>query len=61
MIFSDTLSCYDILEVFRKIYDKVPDEKIKDKALELIQAEEVIKYRKKYTGLWKDIIRAEKK
>jgi hypothetical protein len=56
-----TLIRYDILEVLRKIYDKVPDEKMKDKALELIQAEEDVRYRKKYTGLWKDIIRAEKK
>jgi len=56
-----TLIRYDIIEVFRKIYDEVHDEKIKEKANELIAVEEDIRYRKKYTGLWKDILRAEKK
>jgi hypothetical protein len=56
-----TVIRYDIIEVFRKIYDEVSDEKVKEKALELIETEEDIKYRKKYKGLWKDVIRAEKK
>jgi hypothetical protein len=56
-----TLIRYDIIEVIRKIYNQVKDEKIKEKALALIQTEEDVKYRKKYAGLWKDVIKAEKK
>ena len=51
-----TLIRYDILEVFRKIYDQVHDDKLKDTALALIQKEDNLKYRKKYTGLWKDLL-----
>lgn len=50
-----TLIRYDIIEVLRKLYDQVPDENVKIKALALIDTETDIKYRKKYTGLWKDI------
>jgi len=50
-----TLIRYDIIEVFRKIYDQLPDEKVKDQALQLISTEEDIKYKKKYAGVWKDI------
>lgn len=49
------------LAVFRKIYNQVNDEKVKDKALALIQTAEDVKYRKKYAGLWKDILLAKKK
>lgn len=55
-----TLIRYDISEVFRKIYDQVHDEKIKDISLALIKTEEDQKYRKKYVGLWKDILKAGK-
>jgi hypothetical protein len=48
-----TLIRYDILQGFRNLYDEVKDEKIKDKALELIATEEDLKYRKKYASLWK--------
>ena len=51
-----TLIRYDILEVFRKIYDRVPDEPLKQQALALIETEEDPKYRKKYAGLWKDLV-----
>lgn len=55
-----TLVRYDILEVLRKIYDQVPDEKIKDISLALIETEDDLKYRKKYSGLWKDLNKAKK-
>jgi hypothetical protein len=35
------------------LYDAVRDEKIEEKALELIEAEEDVKYRKKYASLWR--------
>jgi hypothetical protein len=49
-----TLIRYDILQSMRKVYDAVKDEKIKARALELIETEEDIKYRKKYAALWKE-------
>ncbi len=52
-----TLVRYDILEVFRKIYDQVNDDRLKDRALALIEKEDDVKYRKKYTGLWKDLFK----
>jgi hypothetical protein len=48
-----TLIRYDILQSMRNVYDAVKDEKIKAKALELIETEEDLKYRKKYATLWK--------
>jgi hypothetical protein len=48
-----TLIRYDILECLRKIYDVVGDEKLRAKALELIETEEDPKYRKKYATVWK--------
>jgi hypothetical protein len=51
-----TLTRYDILEVFRKIYDALPDERLKQHALALLETEEDPKYRKKYLGLWKDLV-----
>ena len=48
-----TLIRYDILEGMRKLYDQVKDEKIREKALALIETEEDMKYKKKYLGLWK--------
>ena len=48
-----TLIRYDILQSMRNVYDMVKDEKIKKKALELIETEEDLKYRKKYASLWK--------
>jgi hypothetical protein len=48
-----TLIRYDILQSLRNVYDSVQDEAIKQKALELIELEEDVKYRKKYDTLWK--------
>ncbi len=48
-----TLIRYDIIQSLRNVYDAVKDETIREKALELIETEEDIQYRKKYTSLWK--------
>lgn len=48
-----TLIRYDILQSMRKVYDSVKDEKIRQKALDLIEIEEDPKYRKKYAAIWK--------
>jgi hypothetical protein len=55
-----TLIRYDIIEVFRKIYDQIQDANVSRIALELIEKEEDLKYRKKYSGLWKDLINPKK-
>lgn len=49
-----TLIRYDILEGLRRIYDAVPDEKVRTTALALIALEQDQKYRKKYLTLWRD-------
>lgn len=48
-----TLIRYDISQSLRKVYDVVKDEKIRRKALELIETEADSKYRQKYAALWK--------
>lgn len=48
-----TLIRYDILQGLRRLYDEVPDDAIRAKALALIEFEEDAKYRKKYATLWK--------
>ena len=48
-----TLIRYDIIQDFRNLYDVVKDDKIKEKALSLIETEADVKYRKKYAGVWK--------
>ena len=48
-----TLIRYDILQSMRNVYDAVKDQKVKEKALELIETEEDLKYRKKYVSLWR--------
>ncbi len=48
-----TLIRYDILQSTRNVYDVVKDEKMREKALELIETENDLKYRKKYSTLWK--------
>jgi hypothetical protein len=48
-----TLIRYDIIQSLRNVYDAVKDETIRDKALELIESETDLKYRKKYAALWK--------
>ena len=48
-----TLIRYDIIQGLRNLYDEVKDEKVREMALELIESEEDLKYRKKYAGVWK--------
>ena len=48
-----TLIRYDIIQGLKNLYDEVKDEKIKEKALALIRAEEDLNYRKKYASVWK--------
>lgn len=49
-----TLIRYDIIQSLRNLYDVIGDERVRAKALALIEAEDDLKYRKKYAGLWKD-------
>jgi hypothetical protein len=44
---------YDIIQDLRNLYDEVKDEKIKATALELIETETDLKYKKKYQSVWK--------
>jgi hypothetical protein len=48
-----TLIRYDILQSLRNLYDQAKDEKLWGKALKLIDTESDLKYRKKYSSLWK--------
>jgi hypothetical protein len=48
-----TLIRYDILQSLRNVYNVVKDEEIREKAMELIETEEDLKYRKKYASLWR--------
>jgi hypothetical protein len=48
-----TLIRYDIIQDLRNLYDEGKDEKIKRRALKLIETEEDVKYKKKYAGVWK--------
>lgn len=56
-----TLIRYDIMVVFRKMFDQMGDEKIKSSALALIETEDDEKYRNKYLGVWKDVLEQTKK
>ena len=49
-----TLIRYDIIQSLRNVYDQGKNEKIREKALELIDTEEDLKYRKKYASLWRN-------
>jgi hypothetical protein len=51
---NSTLIRYDIVVGLRKLYDEVHDEKVREKALDLISTEQDPKYRKKYEGVWKN-------
>jgi hypothetical protein len=44
---------YDIIQSFRNVYDILKDEKVKARALQLIEIEDDMKYQKKYASLWK--------
>ncbi len=47
-----TLIRYDIIVGLKKMYDELKDEEIKQTALQWIESEEDIKYRKKYAAIW---------
>jgi hypothetical protein len=44
---------YDILVGLRNLYEATTSSEIKEKALELIELESDLKYRKKYASVWK--------
>ncbi|MBD2871302.1 hypothetical protein IDH41_22195 [Paenibacillus sp. IB182493] len=44
---------YDLIVDLRKLYDHEQDEAVKRLALDLIESEEDLKYRKKYASVWK--------
>jgi hypothetical protein len=48
-----TLIRFDIIQSLRKLYDQEYDETVKQKALDLIETEEDLKYRKKYAAVWR--------
>ena len=48
-----TLIRYDVIQGLRKLYNTTGDEAIKGKAADLIAIEPDLKYRQKYTTLWK--------
>ena len=48
-----TLIRFDMIQGLKKLYDELKEEEIKQLALDLIGAEEDIKYRKKYMTVWK--------
>jgi hypothetical protein len=48
-----TLIRYDIIVGLKNLYDEVKDEKIRQKALELIETETDLKYKQKYARVWK--------
>lgn len=50
-----TLILYDIIVDFRNPYDATKEEALKSKALELIETKTDIKYKKKYSGVWKNV------
>lgn len=50
---NSTLIRYDIMVVMHKIFETTGDETVKKSALSLIELEEDLKYRKKYTSAWK--------
>lgn len=48
-----TLIRYDINMALRNLYDATTSSEIKEKALELIEMEKDVKYKKKYAGVWR--------
>jgi hypothetical protein len=48
-----TLIRYDILVDLRNFYEATTSSEIKEKALELIELERDLKYKKKYAGVWR--------
>jgi len=50
-----TLIRYDIIVGLRNLYDATTSSEIKEKALELIELETDLKYKKKYASVWKKV------
>ena len=50
-----TLIRYDIIVDLRNLYDVTTFSEIKEKALELIELEQDLKYKKKYATVWKKV------
>jgi len=50
-----TLIRFDIVESLRKLYDAEPDAGVRQLALDLIDREDIPKYRKKYASAWKGV------
>lgn len=48
-----TLIRYDILAGLKNLYEATTSSEIKEKALELIELETDVKYKKKYAGVWR--------
>ena len=48
-----TLIRYDINVTLRNLYNTTASSEIKEKALELIDLEKDLKYKKKYAAVWK--------
>lgn len=48
-----TLIRFDIIQDLRNLYDATTSSEIKEKALELIELETDLKYKKKYASVWK--------
>ena len=48
-----TLIRFDMIQGLKNLYDVLKDEEIKQIAMDLIETEEDIKYRKKYMSVWK--------
>ena len=51
---NSTLIRYDIIQGLRNLYAVEEEEKVRAKALELIEIEDNLKYRKKYSTVWKN-------
>jgi hypothetical protein len=49
---NSTLIRYDIVQNLNNLYDSTEDEAVKAKALDLIEREDDLKYRKKYSNVW---------
>jgi hypothetical protein len=50
-----TLIRFDIIQDLRYLYDATTSSEIKEKALELIELETDLKYKKKYASVWKQV------
>jgi hypothetical protein len=48
-----TLIRFDIIQSLWNVYEAQKDEKVRERALALIETEDDLKYRKKYASLWK--------